>query len=136
MGGAVLPHTHASTGSEASRVGSTVSHGQIMLAHAYSQLVSRVTQEWFASDTHMSFNLLVVGTVNKLGGVGNVTTVSWLSCGEWVYLWLTLEGNDGIAFCTLHKYETSITTEVHVNIWQAAQPWDFTGVFIAQFTNS
>ena len=45
-------------------------------------------------------------------GVGDVTTVSGLSCGEWSYLWLTLEqeGN-GIAFCTLHKYQTSITTE-------------------------
>ena len=40
-------------------------------------------------------------------GVGDVTTVSGLSCGEWSYLWLTLEqeGN-GIAFCTLYKYET------------------------------
>ena len=45
-------------------------------------------------------------------GVSDVTTVSELSCGEWSYLWLTLEqeGN-GIAFCTLHKYETSIATE-------------------------
>ena len=45
-------------------------------------------------------------------GVGDVTTVSGLSCGESIYLWLTLEqeGN-GIAFCTFHKYETSITTE-------------------------
>ena len=46
-------------------------------------------------------------------------------CGESIYLWLTLEqeGN-GIVFCTIHKYKTSITTErpavrFHVNIQQA-----------------
>ena len=42
---------------------SVVSRGQITLAHAYSQLDSRATQEWFASDTRVPFNLLMVGTV-------------------------------------------------------------------------
>ena len=41
-----------------------------------------------------------------------MSTVSGLSCGESIYLWLTLEQErNGIAFRTSHKYETSITTE-------------------------
>ena len=66
-------------------------------------------------------NILAVYLVSSSGvadpftykrGVGDVTAISGLSCGEWSYLWLILEheGN-GIAFCTLHKYETTITTE-------------------------
>jgi len=33
-----------------------------MLAHTYSQLDSRATQEWFMSDTRVPLNLLVVST--------------------------------------------------------------------------
>ena len=45
---------------------SAISRGQITLVHAYSQLDSRVTREWFVSDTRAPFNLLVDGTVRLL----------------------------------------------------------------------
>lgn len=45
------------------RVGSAVSHWDITLARAYSQLDSWVTRKWFASDMCVPFNLLVVSTV-------------------------------------------------------------------------
>ena len=55
--------TRANTDNEASRLESAVLHGQITLEPAYSQLDSRAIREWFASDTHVPFNLLMVSTV-------------------------------------------------------------------------
>ena len=50
-------------------------------------------------------------------GVGDASTVSGFSCGVWSYLWLTLkQKGHGIAFCTLHKYKTSITTELRYHV--------------------
>jgi len=46
------------------RVGNAVSHREITLAHAYLQLDWRATCEWFVSDMHAPFNLLMVSTVH------------------------------------------------------------------------